>query len=172
MHSSGSMISMRANSWMQSTGQTSTQDLSLMSMQGSAMMYVTRASLACALVGSAGSRAALLAGSGELCDEPRSALDERGFDDHLVETGRVRTLQAGLVRVVREPHDRDVRPLLDHFLGVDPRDVRDHEIRGVDAVGGDEAMAGQQPLELAPEEEIDPNEQDRRHPSDTSTARG
>src|SRR6059058_4612223 len=41
MHSSGSMISIRSNSWMQSTGQTSTQDLSLMSMQGSAMMYVT-----------------------------------------------------------------------------------------------------------------------------------
>jgi hypothetical protein len=32
------MIRIRPNSWMQSTGQTSTQDLSLMSMQGSAMM--------------------------------------------------------------------------------------------------------------------------------------
>jgi hypothetical protein len=38
MHSSGSMIRIRSNSWMQSTGQTSTQDRSLMSMQGSAMM--------------------------------------------------------------------------------------------------------------------------------------
>ena len=46
MHSSGSMISIRSNSWMQSTGQTSTQERSLMSMQGSAMMYVTAASLA------------------------------------------------------------------------------------------------------------------------------
>src|SRR5881628_3029273 len=43
MHSSGSMTSIRAASWMQSTGQTSTPDLSLMSMQGSAMMYVTAA---------------------------------------------------------------------------------------------------------------------------------
>src|SRR5512132_2550069 len=42
MHSSGSITSMRPASWMQSTGQTSTQDLSRMSMQGSAMMYVTR----------------------------------------------------------------------------------------------------------------------------------
>ena len=40
MHSSGSMMRMRPNSWMQSTGQTSTQERSLMSMQGSAMMYV------------------------------------------------------------------------------------------------------------------------------------
>jgi len=32
------MIRMRSNSWMQSTGQTSTQERSLMSMQGSAMM--------------------------------------------------------------------------------------------------------------------------------------
>ena len=38
MHSSGSITRIRSNSWMQSTGQTSTQDRSLMSMQGSAMM--------------------------------------------------------------------------------------------------------------------------------------
>src|SRR5437773_8069149 len=41
MHSSGSITRMRSNSWMQSTGQTSTHERSLMSMQGSAMMYVT-----------------------------------------------------------------------------------------------------------------------------------
>src|SRR3954462_14470532 len=40
MHSSGSMTSMRAPSWMQSTGQTSMQDLSLTSMHGSEMTYV------------------------------------------------------------------------------------------------------------------------------------
>ena len=43
MHSSGSITRMRPASWMQSTGQTSTQERSLMSMQGSAMMYVTAA---------------------------------------------------------------------------------------------------------------------------------
>src|SRR3954447_19575171 len=43
MHSSGSMTRIRLASWMQSTGQTSTHDLSLMSMHGSAMMYVTAA---------------------------------------------------------------------------------------------------------------------------------
>src|ERR671932_1618841 len=43
MHSSGSITRIRFASWMQSTGHTSTHDLSLMSMQGSAMMYVTAA---------------------------------------------------------------------------------------------------------------------------------
>ena len=43
MHSSGSMTRMRSASWMQSTGHTSTHERSLMSMHGSAMMYVTRA---------------------------------------------------------------------------------------------------------------------------------
>src|SRR3954452_275493 len=41
MHSSGSMTRMRFASWMQSTGHTSTQDLSFTSIQVSAMMYVT-----------------------------------------------------------------------------------------------------------------------------------
>src|SRR3954465_1987759 len=45
MHSSGSMTRMRFASWMQSTGHTSTHDLSLMSMQGSEMMYVPPATL-------------------------------------------------------------------------------------------------------------------------------
>src|SRR3954464_10328124 len=40
MHSSGSMTRMRSASWMQPTGQTSTHERSLMSMQGSEMMYV------------------------------------------------------------------------------------------------------------------------------------
>jgi hypothetical protein len=40
MHSSGSMMGMRSYSWMQLTGQTSTQERSLLSMQGSAM-YVS-----------------------------------------------------------------------------------------------------------------------------------
>src|SRR3569832_2296483 len=46
MHSSGSLTRMRLNSWMQSTGHTSTHERSLMSMQGSAMMYVTPSILA------------------------------------------------------------------------------------------------------------------------------
>src|SRR5437660_7160534 len=74
MHSSGSITRMRSASWMQSTGQTSTQDLSLMSMHGSAMMYVTRPTLAKPLPRGC-----------QLLDELPCALDERRLHDHLVE---------------------------------------------------------------------------------------
>src|SRR5881409_1831884 len=66
MHSSGSMTRIRSASWMQSTGQTSTHDLSLMSMHGSAMMYVTAPTLPS---GSTGGR--------QFLDELPRALDER-----------------------------------------------------------------------------------------------
>src|SRR5215218_10302278 len=75
MHSSGSMIRIRSNSWMQSTGQTSTQERSLMSMQGSAMMYVT--AVQCT--------EASLRGC-QFFDELGSAFVERRLDQHLVET--------------------------------------------------------------------------------------
>src|SRR4026208_1397861 len=74
MHSSVSMIRIRSNSWMQSTGQTSTHERSLMPMQGWAMMYVIGRSVY----------------SGrQLLDEVLGALSQRGFHDHLVETGLV-----------------------------------------------------------------------------------
>src|SRR5438128_12497008 len=97
MHSSGSITRMRPASWMQSTGQTSTQDLSLMSMQGSAMMYVTQATLA---------KRSLR--RRQLLDELAGPLDERGLHDHLVESGSVPGPQAGRVGVVRIPEDRHV----------------------------------------------------------------
>src|ERR671928_2190220 len=79
MHSSGSITRMRSNSWMQSTGQTSTQDRSLMSMQGSAMMYVTAR------------QSSRTAGSGsQLFDELFGAFSEGGFCDDVIEAGRVR----------------------------------------------------------------------------------
>src|SRR6266699_6220243 len=71
MHSSGSITRIRSASWMQSTGQTSTQDLSLMSMQGSAMMYVTRSTLA---------KRSLRAR--QLVDELSSPFDEGGLHEH------------------------------------------------------------------------------------------
>src|SRR5438552_1963376 len=79
MHSSGSITRMRSAWWMQSTGQTSTHDRSLMSMHGSAMMYVTRPTLA---KGSARRR--------QLLDELARALDESGLCNDLVEPGGVR----------------------------------------------------------------------------------
>src|SRR5437763_5530222 len=100
MHSSGSMIRIRSNSWMQSTGQTSTQERSLMSMQGSAMMYVTAPTVA---------RRAAPSGRDELVDELAGPLDERRLRHDLVEAGRVRGPQAGRVGVIRVAQDRHVR---------------------------------------------------------------
>src|ERR1700755_250336 len=79
MHSSGSITRMRPASWMQSTGQTSTQERALMSIQGSAMMYVTAPTLPSGLLGRREQR---------VHDFP-GALEEGGLDDHLVEPGRM-----------------------------------------------------------------------------------
>ena len=72
-------------------------------------------------------------------------------------------LQARLVGVVCEAEDRDVGPSVDHRVGVDPCDVGDHEVGCVDAVRGHEVVSRKETLELPPEEEVDPREQDRRH---------
>src|SRR6185437_6514195 len=50
-----------------------------------------------------------------------------------------------------------------NLLRLDPRDVRDHQLRLRDRVRGDEVVPGQEHVQLASEEEVDPNEQDRRH---------
>src|SRR5581483_630190 len=152
MHSSGSMTRIRFASWMQSTGQTSTQDLSLMSMQGSAMMYVTAPTLA---KHSAGRR--------QLLDELAGLLDEGGLHDHAVEAGGVRGPQAGGVGVVGVAEDRHVREPVGDLLRLDARDVDDHEIGRVGVVDRDEVMLGQERFELPAEEEVDPTQQDRRH---------
>src|SRR3954466_5825599 len=136
MHSSGSMTRIRPASWMQSTGQTSTHDLSLMSMQGSEMMYVTPPTLA---RGSVGRR--------QFLDELAGALDESRLDHDLVEPGRVGGAEAGGVGVVRVAEDRDVDVGVGNLLRVDARDVGDHEIGLVCALDRDEAVAGQQGLQ-------------------------
>ena len=133
-----------------------------MSMQGSAMMYVTAASLATERSGRGAVSSATIS---------RHALRQRRLDDHLVETGGVRALEPGLVGVVREADDRDVRPRVDDLLRLDARDVDDDEVGRVDAVGRDEVVAVQESLELPPEEEIDPCEQDRRHGRESISAR-
>src|SRR6267154_5422195 len=107
MHSSGSITRMRLASWMQSTGQTSTQDLSLMSMHGSAMMYVTRSTLAKRSVRRR-----------QLLDELTGPLDERRLDDDLVEAGGVTGAQARRVGVVRVAEDRHVRVCVRGLSGV------------------------------------------------------
>src|SRR3954451_12705204 len=158
MHSSGSITRMRSASWMQSTGQTSTHDLSLMSMQGSEMMYVTTPTLARASVGRR-----------QFLDELAGALDEGRLDDDLVESGRVGGSETGGVGVVRIAEDRDVDECVGDLLRVDAGDVGDHEIGRVGALDRDEAVAGEQGLELPPEEEVDPTQQDRRHAANLRT---
>src|SRR5436309_6147073 len=104
---------------MQSTGHTSTHDRSLMSMQGSAMMYVT---------------GGLLYRGCQLLDELCGALLQRVLDDDLVEAGSVRSSQAGRIRMPTEPEDRHVGEGVRDLLRIDARDVRDHEVRPVSAV--------------------------------------
>src|SRR5687767_11871106 len=127
MHSSGSMISIRPNSWMQSTGQTSTHERSLMSMHGSAMMYVTTASLPSGSGNAVSDR-------DQLVDELADAFDEGGFDHDLVEAGGVRAAEARGVGVVRVADDGDVGIRVRDLLRLDPRDVGDDEFRRVGAV--------------------------------------
>jgi len=126
-----------------------------MSMQGSAMMYVTPATLA---KGSPRRR--------QLLDEFAGAFDEGGLGHDLIESGGVRSTKAGRVGVVRVAKDRNVREGVGNFLGVDAGDVRDHELGRVRMVDRDEVMLGQKRLELPPKEEIDPTQQDGRHPGE------
>src|SRR5215475_437026 len=79
MHSSGSITSMRSAMWMQSTGQTSMQDWSLMSMQGSPITYVI---------------GGLLYRRQKPVDQFPRPLEEGRFRHHTVEAGGVRAAQS------------------------------------------------------------------------------
>src|SRR5918912_580463 len=110
---------------MQSTGHTSTHERSLMSMHGSAMMYVT---------------AGLLYRRGQLLDDLSGALLQRAFDDHLVEAGGVRSAQSRRVGMRAEAKDRHVRVGVGDLLRLDASDVGDHQLRPVGAVRRHEVM--------------------------------
>ena len=89
--------------------------------------------------------------------------EERGFRDHLVEPRRVRAPQSLRVGVVRVTEDRHVGVVVGDIVRVDPRDVGDHEVGSLDPVRRLEAMLRQERLELAPDEEVDPAQEDRCH---------
>ena len=148
MHSSTSITSMRSPMWMQSTGQTSMHDLSLMSMQGSPMMYVIANY-------STGVRRPSIT---SLAPSKQSRLRE-----HAVEAGGVRATQSSGVRVIREPEQRHVGIGVGDLVRIDAGDVRDHQIGRLDPVGRLEAMLWKERLELPAEENLDPTQQDRRH---------
>ena len=99
----------------------------------------------------------------KLLDHLRSALLERRAGEHLVEAGGVCAAQPGGVRVGRKPDERHVRIRVGDLLRLHARDVRDHELGRLDRVGGDQMVPRQERVQLAAEEEVDPNEQDRRH---------
>jgi hypothetical protein len=50
-----------------------------------------------------------------------------------------------------------------NLVRVDARDVGDHAVGRVDALDRDQVMAWQQALQLPPEEQVDPYQQDRGH---------
>ena len=89
--------------------------------------------------------------------------EQRRFHDHPVEPGGVRPTQAVGVGVVRKTENRGLGKAVCDVVRVDTRDVGDHEIGWLDTVGGLEVMLRKERLELAPEEEVDPCEQDRCH---------
>ena len=89
--------------------------------------------------------------------------EERGFRDDLVEPCSMSPAQSLRVGVVRVPQDRHVGVGVRDVVRVDARDVRDHEIGWLDPVRRLEAVLRQQRLELAPDEEVDPAQEDRRH---------
>jgi hypothetical protein len=75
----------------------------------------------------------------------------------------VRPTQSRRIGVSAEPDDRDVRVRVGHVERVDATDVGHHKVWPLGAIARNEVMPRQQGLQLAPEEDIDPTEQDRRH---------
>ena len=89
--------------------------------------------------------------------------EERGLRDDLVEPRSMSAPQPLRVGVVRVTEDRHVRVVVGDVIRVDPRNVGDHEIGWLDPVRRLEAMLRQDRLELPPDEEVDPAQEDRRH---------
>ena len=96
-------------------------------------------------------------------DQFTGPLEERGFRHDLVESGGVRASQSLGVGVIGVTENRHIGIAVGDVVRVDPRDVGDHEIGRLDPVSRLEAMLRQERLELAPDKEVDPAQEDRRH---------
>ena len=90
-------------------------------------------------------------------------LEERGLRDHLVEPRGMSAPQSLRVGVIRVAEDRHVGVVVGDVVRIDPRNVGDHEIRWLDPVRRLEPMLRQERLELPPDEEVDPAQEDRCH---------
>ena len=89
--------------------------------------------------------------------------EQSRFHDHAVEARGMRAAQPGGVGVIGKTENRGLGITVCDIGGIDTRNVGDHEIGWLDTVGGLEVMLREERLELAPEEEVDPCEQDRCH---------
>ena len=96
-----------------------------MSMQGSAMMYVT---------------ATPLYSGGQLLDDLSRALLEGVLDEHLVEAGLVGATEPRRVRVAAVPQDRHLGVRVRDVDRVDSADVGDDQLGPVSAVRRDEMV--------------------------------
>ena len=96
-----------------------------MSMQGSAMMYVT---------------ATRVYSGGQLLDDLSRPLLEGVLDKYLVEAGLVRATKPGGVGMAPVPEDRYLGVGVRHVDRIDAADVGDHQVRPVRAVRRDEMM--------------------------------
>jgi hypothetical protein len=119
-----------------------------MSIQGSAMMYVTDD---------------LLYRGDKRVDQFMRPFEERGFRNDLVEPGGMGAPQSLRVGVIRIAEYRHVGVVVGDVVCVDARNVGDHEIGWLNPIGRLEAMLRQEGLELPPDEEVDPAEEDRCH---------
>ena len=76
----------------------------------------------------------------------------------------MRATEPGGVGVVREAEQGHVEVRVGDVDSVDSRNVRDHQVRRLDAVSRLEPVLREERLELPPDEQVDPTHQDRCHP--------
>jgi len=75
----------------------------------------------------------------------------------------VRPAETGGVGVAAEANNRNVEVRVRDVVRIDPADIGNHKVGPIGTVARDEMMPRQESLQLAPEEDIDPTQQDRRH---------